>query len=330
VLTLPESPLGLRCGLTPRQRLSYFGSLFAYGAGASRLLMIAVLVAVLAGGVLPAHMSVMSLAVLWAPWTVFAIISASALCRGHLRSSESSHYTLITAAIFTRALRCALYPSRTKFKVTPKAGVDAGGFRSLRSVRPLVVVEAALAAALVWRGLGLLGYVHARALPAWAATFAMVLGTWELYRVSGSLRTVFRRRQRRTQVRFACLAPAIITDQAERHCFGRVVDVSVSGIGLVVADEIAAGTRLQVEFALPGLDGNVLPVAATVTVSSARPAPSAGWRLGTAVMHADDASRHNLVHYCYVVHPCERLRESRLEAPERGAAVVRMSQALRA
>jgi hypothetical protein len=37
------------------------------------------------------------------------------------------------------------------------------------------------------------------------------------------------------------------------------------------------------------------------------------------------ARGNNLVHYCYVVHPCERLRESRLEAPERGAAVVPMS-----
>jgi cellulose synthase (UDP-forming) len=322
VLTLPESPLGLRCGLTLRQRTSYFGSLFAYGAGASRLLMIVVLVAVLAGGVLPAHMTVMSLAVLWAPWTVLAIISASALCRGHLRSAESSHYTLITAAIFTRALRCALHPSRTKFKVTPKAGVDAGGARALRSVRPLLVVAAALAGALVWRGLGLLGYVHPRPLPAWAATFAMLLGTWELYRVVGSLRTVFRRRQRRSQVRFACLAPAAIADQADQGSYGRVVDVSVSGVGLVVAHEVAIGARLQVEFALPGLDGQVLPVAATVAVQSARPAPSAGWRLGTAITHADGGPRHNLIRYCYVVHPCQRLRESRLEAPEPGAEVV--------
>ncbi len=324
VLTLPESPLGRHCHLTARQRLSYLGSLFAYGAGASRLLMIVVLVAVLAGGVLPAHMSVLSLAVLWAPWTLLAITSASALCRGHLRSRESSHYTLLTAAIFTRALRCALRPSRTKFKVTPKAGADAGGFRSLRSVRPLTVVGAILAGSLAWRGLGVLGVVHARHLPAWAATFAMVLGTWELYRVAGCLWTVFRRRQRRTQVRFACLAPAAIANQANQRVFGRVVDVSVSGIGLVVPDEVAPGTRLQVSFALPGLDGQDLPVTATVQVKSAWPAPAAGWRVGTVITHADDSSRRNLVSYCYVVHPCERLRESRLEAPVREAAVVPM------
>ena len=104
------------------------------------------------------------------------------------------------------------------------------------------------------------------------------------------------------------------------------MDVSVSGVGLVVAEEVATGARLQVEFALPGLDGQVLPVAATVVVQSARPAPSAGWRLGTAITHVDSGGRHNLLRYCYVVHPCERLRESRLEAaePEAGAEVIQM------
>jgi cellulose synthase (UDP-forming) len=313
VLSLPESPLDRRSGLTGLQRFSYFGSLFAYAAGASRLLMIAVIVAVLAAGVLPAHMSVLSLAVLWAPWTLLAITSASALCRGHLRSNESSHYTLITAAIFTRALRCAVLPSRTKFKVTPKAGVDSGGWGALRSVRTLIVVVAVLAGALVWRGLGLLGYVQARPLPAWAATFAMLLGTWELYRLVASLRIVFRRRQRRSHVRFACLAPATIANRANERSLGRVVDVSVSGIGLLVATEIAEGTLLQVEFSLPGLDGGALPVAATVAARSARPDPEGGWRVGTRIVYMDDPSRDNLVVYCYVAHPFGRLRESRLE-----------------
>jgi len=267
-------------------------------------------------------MSIESLAVLWAPWTVLAIISASALCRGHLRSSESSHYTLITAAIFTRALRCAILPSRTKFKVTPKAGVDTGGLRRLRGVRPLIVVAFALIGALAWRGLGLLGYVHPRPLPAWAATFAMALGTWELYRVVASLGTVFRRRQRRAQVRFACLVPATIANRLGQRSLGRVVDVSVSGVGLLVAEEVRPGTRLQVDFVLPGLYDGSLPVAATITVQSARRAPSGGWRLGTTISYLDSGSRDNLVRYCYVVHPCTRLRQSRLEAPEPVAAPV--------
>ena len=112
VFRLPESPLRPRAGLSAHQRVSYFGSLFAYGAGAARLAMIALLVVVLVGGVLPARMSVLSLAVFWAPWTLLAVVSANALSRGHLRMGESSHYTLVTAAVYTRALRCAVFPSR--------------------------------------------------------------------------------------------------------------------------------------------------------------------------------------------------------------------------
>ncbi len=205
----PREPGGLQPAGVPaqapvgsalRQRISYFGSLFAYAAGASRLAMITIVVVVLVGGVLPAHMSVLSLGIFWAPWTLLAVVSASALCRGHLRMGESSHYTLITAAIFTRALRCALVPSRTKFKVTPKEGVDAGGLHSLWRLRLVSFLGAALAGGLIWRALGLLGEVRARPLPAWAATFAMALGTWELYRVVRSLRMVFKRRQGRSAI----------------------------------------------------------------------------------------------------------------------------------
>jgi len=323
VFSLPESPLRLRSGLSLRQRASYFGSLFAYGAGAARLGMILVVLLVLAAGVLPARMDIMSLAIYWAPWTLLAVVSASALCRGHLRMGESSHYTLITAAIYTRALRCALFPSRTKFKVTPKEGADAGGLHSLGRVRLIVALGFALAAGLVWRGLGILGYVHPRPLPAWAATFAMLLGTWELYRVVRSLHVVFRRRQRREQFRFACTAPATVTAGPHGHSYGRVVDVSLSGIGLVVGEDVEPGTELRVDFSLPGLDGKTLPVSLTAAVKSTRPAtrtgddlPS-GYRLGLFTLEIDDSSRDNLVRYCYVVHPWERLRKSRLEVEER-------------
>ena len=160
VFRLRESPLRPLSDLSLRQRFSYFGSLFAYGAGASRLAMIWLLVAVLGAGVLPARMTMLSLAVLWAPWTILAVTTATALCRGHLRTGESSHYTLITAAIFTRALRCALLPSKTKFKVTPKAGAGTGGLHSVLRLKLLDVSAIALAGGLVWRGLAILGYVH--------------------------------------------------------------------------------------------------------------------------------------------------------------------------
>ena len=332
VLGLPESPLSHRSRLGLRQRIAYFSSLFAYGAGAARLVMIGLLAVVLTAGVLPARMSVLSLEVFWAPWTLLAIVSASALCRGHLRMGESSHYTLVTAAVYTRALRCALFPSRTKFKVTPKKGADTGRLRSLRRLWLVCLLGAALAAGLVWRSLAIAGEVHARPLPAWAATMALALGTWELYRVLRSVAIVLRRQQRREQIRFACLAPAMISEIGDgpaadlgpggvrRRRFGRVVDVSLSGIGLLVSEEFQPGSRLEVAFSLPGLEGQSLPVSLTCSVRSVRPdstrvtGEKPAWRIGASVVAFDEESRDDLVRYCYVVHPWERLRTTRLEA----------------
>ena len=61
VFTTPESPLRGH-GLTARQRLSYLASLTAYLAGPARILILAVLVAVLWTGLLPLHIAPLALA----------------------------------------------------------------------------------------------------------------------------------------------------------------------------------------------------------------------------------------------------------------------------
>jgi len=308
VLRLPESPLSRRAGLSLRQRISYAGNLYAYGAGAARLALIALLVATLAGGVLPARMSLTGILTLWVPWTVLAITASAALCRGHLRLRESSHYTLLTAEIFTRALRCAVLPSRAKFKVTPKSGSDTAGLRALARLRVVLVLGAALALSLAWRAASLLGWVAARPLPTWAAAFAMVLGAWELVRIARSARVVARRSQRREHVRFECQASATMVGEDSERDVVRVTDVAVCGVGIVAAHETEIGSTISLEFTLAGHDGAPLPVAASVRVRSARPDPEGGWRLGTEIVGIDEGSHESLVRYCYVAYPSARLR----------------------
>ena len=55
-------------------------------------------------------------------------------------------------------------------------------------------------------------------------------------------------------------------------------------------------------------------------MQSARADESGGWRFGTTIVEMGASSQDNLVTYCYVGHPCERLRMSRLEAPEQPTA----------
>jgi hypothetical protein len=126
VFTLPESPLRAR-ELKPVQRLSYFVSLVSYLAPPMRLLLLLTLALVLWTGELPMKISIAALAALWLPSIALNFGAGGALARGFMRIGESAHYELLTMEIYTRALRCAVRPGRTAFKVTrSRAGTPAG------------------------------------------------------------------------------------------------------------------------------------------------------------------------------------------------------------
>ncbi|MCU1428947.1 MAG: cellulose synthase catalytic subunit (UDP-forming), partial [Actinomycetia bacterium] len=308
VFRLPESPLRRASGLDWRQRIAYFSSLFAYGSGFVRLTMIALLGAVLGLGVLPARVGVFELFALWVPSTVFAITATVALCRGHMRLRESSHYTLVTAEIFARALRCALFPSRTKFKVTPKEGTDTGGWPAVRRLRLVLGLSLLLGAALVWRILGDAHIVALRVLPGIAGPFAIALAVWELARVVQTVRNVGRRRQRRVQFRFPCRLPAALGDPSGSTITATVTDASVAGLGVTVDDAIEPGTMLRLTTAVPGVDARFDFITVDGHARSCRRAPDGTWRVGLQIDAMDDESRRRLVTFCHVVHPWRQLR----------------------
>ena len=152
----------------------------------------------------------------------------------------------------------------------------------------------------------------------------MILGTWELYRIAQSLRIVFRRRQRREQVRFGCLAPAAITTIRQRahlrtscrrlgvgrRAVGRQRDRN--GIASCNSSSRCPGSTTRHCLWRSRLSCSRGGPTSREDGGSARPS----WRWTRA-------SRDNLVRYCYVVHPCERLRKSRLEAQDADGAVTR-------
>ena len=133
VFRLPESPLRAKT-LKPIQRLSFLASLLAYLAPPMRLLLLLTLGLVLWTGELPMKISVAALAALWVPYLLLNLSAGAALARGYMRVPESAHYELLTMEIYTRALRCAVIPGRTAFKVTPKQGRDGGGLDAVRKL----------------------------------------------------------------------------------------------------------------------------------------------------------------------------------------------------
>ncbi|HEY1688983.1 MAG TPA: glycosyltransferase family 2 protein [Solirubrobacteraceae bacterium] len=331
VLTTPESPLKAS-ELSWQQRLSYLSSLTGYLAGPMRLLLLATLAAVLWTGALPLKIAPLALAGLWAPATLLSMLAGTALCRGRQSSSESSHYELCTAEIFTRALRCVVKPGRMRFKVTPKEGVDHGGWEAVRQFKLLLTLAALL-------GLGELLRIatdlHAGPLPAmhgFAIWFVPLLGAFELRRVLRTLTLVARHRQLRNEYRAPLEVAAIVTPQtmgampasasprAKRRpdadpapisatpLLGRVCDVTASGIGFELATPLAPNAVATLSLQLPAMHGEgVQQISIEVEVRSCR-GDGEIWRIGAVIADVSEQHRRWLIEYCHVIWPYLRLR----------------------
>jgi cellulose synthase (UDP-forming) len=311
VFTTPESPLRDN-GLSASQRLSYLASLASYLAGPMRLLMLVILAAVLWTGALPLRIAPLALAGLWAPATLLMVLAGSALCRGQQRSGEATHYELCTAEIFTRALRCMVRPGRASFRVTPKEGVDRGGWEALRQFRVLLVLAALLIMGILLRVATDAGVTLLPAMHGFAAWFVPLLGLVELRRVTRTLAFVARRRQLRGEYRTGLAAAAVIVPSdalAEEgpSLLGRMCDITTGGVGFELSRPLPVGIRASLTVQLPGPSGEPAPTRLQVEVRSCR-AYGRDWRVGAAIVACEESDRRRVIAYCNVVWPYRRLR----------------------
>jgi cellulose synthase/poly-beta-1,6-N-acetylglucosamine synthase-like glycosyltransferase len=319
VFTLPESPLRART-LRPKQRLSFLASLFAYLAPPMRLLLLLTLGLVLWTGELPMKISVLALAALWLPYVVLNFGAGAALARGYMRVSESAQYELLTMEIYTRALRCAIRPGRTKFKVTPKQGRDGGGIEALRKLRLVIFCAVLLAAGTALRILDLAGVGPLPDLPGIAAVVVPLLGLYELRRLLATGWTVTRRRQRRLVYRFEGDAEAHVYD-ADSHIPARLVDASAAGVGLVAEARLEPGSKPSLLLALADSRGELHEITAKVEVRTCREG-GGGHLVGATILEIDPEARLQLMEWCYVVCSLRRLRGSRPAGARSEEAIV--------
>jgi hypothetical protein len=325
VFTTPESPLRGR-GLTARQRLSYLASLTAYLAGPARIVILAVLVAVLWTGALPLHIAPLALALLWGPATLLMVLAGSALCRGQQGNGETTHYELCTAEIFLRALRCVVSPGHGRFRVTPKEGVDHGGWEAVRQFRLLLVCATLLAAGLILRlaadaGLGVLPPMRG-----FAAWFVPLLGLFELRRVLRTLTLVGRHRQLRGEYRTPLAASVAIGIGPGQTVLGHTCDITPSGIAIELSRPLPIGARASLAVPLPDVQGQApaaaSPIRLDVTVQVCRPQGEL-WRIGASIASCSDEDRRRIVEYCHVTWPYQRLRGIPPDYPLEGRPAAR-------
>ena len=317
VFTTPESPWRAR-ELTFAQRLSYLASLTAYLAGPVRLLMLAILTLVLWSGALPMRITPITLAALWAPATLLMVLAGSGLCRGQQRSDEATHYELCTAEIFTRALRCMVRPGRTSFLVTPKEGVDHGGWEAVRQFRLLLVCAVLLAAGVALRiandaGAGLLPEMHG-----FATWFVPLLGVIELRRVLRTLTLVARRHQLRSEYRTPVTAAAVVVPKDDHSdpntsLLAGMCDITLSGVGFELSRPLALGAAASLAVHLPSVVDEPSPVRLEIVVRACRE-NGHSWRIGAAIVGCEEHDRRRVLEYCSVIWPFRRVRGEHVPA----------------
>ena len=170
VLRTRENPLTCS-GLTVAQRFSYSASLANYFASVQRAALLVVLVWTLTTGELPMHASLLVLAALWVPWSVLSFIATGALARGALGPLNSTRYGLLTMGIHVRGILALTTTRAGAFKVTPKSGVEQGGWRALRSLGLVTTLGMILCISLALRAASALGVMMLPELP----TFVLVI-----------------------------------------------------------------------------------------------------------------------------------------------------------
>ncbi|HET7590060.1 MAG TPA: glycosyltransferase [Solirubrobacterales bacterium] len=320
VFTLPESPLRART-LGVKQRLSFLASLLAYLAPPMRLLLLLTLGLVLWTGELPMKISLVALGALWLPSVALNFSAGAALARGYMRIPESAHYELLTMEIYTRALRCAIRPGRTRFKVTPKQGRDGGGLQALRKLHLVLFCTVLLATGTLMRILDLAGVGPLPDLPGITAVVVPLFGLYELRRLVATSWTVARRRQRRLVYRFEGDAEAHVYD-GEGATPARLVDASAAGVGLVAEAALELESEPAVLLQLADAGGELHEVAVKVQVRSCREVEGK-YLVGATIVEIDSDARLRLMEWCYVVCTHARLRGRRPAAqPGAGEAIV--------
>ncbi len=301
-----ENPLTCR-GLTMRQRMSYLASLLNYFSGLQRALLLGVLIYTLLSGRLPMSASLATLAVLWLPWALLSFGTSHALARGRLGVSDATVYGLETMSIYLQALVGLVWPGTGLFKVTPKEGIDAGGFRVLRLLGLVSAIGFALLVAVLLHALAALDVIALPNLPELALAITLAAGVWELAFFARTLVPLVRRRQHRAQYRFSVGMRGRIKSTTVP-----VSDISPSGLAFASPVAWPAGERTQLLTRLPDADGVLHDFDLSLTIRSSHYIDDeAVWRIGCELVDPDDETRRRLTEYVYVVQQADRTTPDR-------------------
>lgn len=290
--------------LSLKQRISYLASLAAYFVPLQRLAMLGVLVAMLISGRLPLHASLWQFCAFWLPWIALETAASTALCRGRSSPWDGAYSHLLVSEIYLRAVFALAHPFRTSFAVTPKDGVDEGGWRAARQLRLVLAMGTVLLASVALRCLALAGLVALPPLHGLAVVAGLAFALIELAVMAAAVTKVSRRRQARRTYRVPVEVAGVVDGSVVR-----VADLTAGGAGIVGPRPLEVGTEVSLELNLPMVDGDVAQVRVRFTVCSTRRDPDLGWRMGGTLTPVTESDGAALIEHCHVVSSRNRLTE---------------------
>jgi cellulose synthase (UDP-forming) len=306
VFRTPQNPL-VAPNLSIAQRVSYLSSLLAYFVPLQRLGLLAVLTVMMLSGQLPFHATLFGFLVFWTPWIVVDLGASTLLCRGRANLWDGTYSLLLTMEIFARAVLVILRPTASTFKVTPKDGIDDGGWQALRQLRLVIGIAVVLSVALVVRALTALGVALLPSLRGAPLVIGLLLWAWELGLVVAVLAKVSHRRQLRRHYRTPTEVAATVDGEAVR-----IVDLTPSGAGLVGTRALSLGQHVELVAALPDLNARSQPLRLdmVVTMCHTDAAIPGHWRIGGSIEAVSGEDHDRLIAYCHVAAARSRLTKS--------------------
>ena len=286
------------------QRVSYLSSLLAYFVPLQRIGLVTVLTVMLVSGQLPMHASIGGFLAFWLPWIALDLAASALLCRGRASLWDGTYSMWLTMEIFARAAVSLVRPISSTFRVTPKDGIDGGGWLAVRQLRLVLAMAGVLFFAVALRALAVAGVLSVPPLNSVPLVIGMVLALWELGLAVAVLAKVSHRRQLRHQYRAPTGLAAVVDG-----VIMRVVDLTPKGAGLLSPEAVEPGRRIRLALELPMFDGAVRPSQVTLSVTGCRRDSESerGWRIGGVVTPLSDVDRATLVEYCHVVATRSRL-----------------------
>lgn len=291
VFATRSSPLLVR-GLSPIERLSHVVMASMFVTGIRQVLVVLVIIGTLLSGHFPIAGPLAIVLGLWATATATTTLSRRLLAGDAMEIGDWTRHGWRTVGADLAALGSLVSVRNER---TNKDRHGATGLRTLGRLRVLTGVIIALDIAMLLRGATL---IFEDLLPPFTVghrVSIMAVGLFTLVPMVDVLHLVVSRKQRRKNFRLEAELDVRVGDHD-----ARTIDLSTSGVGVLLPFSPVVGTTLDVRISLPNLTDGQQDIDVTGKVRAANLDSTGMVRVGLEFGELEAQSRQALIEFCMV------------------------------